>query len=185
MARALKPGAPLAFTYHHNKLEAYLPIAVALLDAGLTCTAALPCPAEMAASIHINGTESSVIDTIFVCRSLTAGKQFISVTQPAALADLVLQDIRQLREGGVRTTAGDIRCIVFGHLIHLAVSQLASPWDRDAPALQRLSAVAAWLEAFGGASAVESCVERKTAGREPALSAAAAEDTTPSRAHHA
>ena len=38
MALALKPGAPLAFTYHHNKLEAYHAIAVAILDAGLTCS---------------------------------------------------------------------------------------------------------------------------------------------------
>ncbi|MBI3952182.1 MAG: hypothetical protein HY314_17170 [Acidobacteria bacterium] len=60
MAKALKPGAPLAFTYHHNTLEAYYPIAVAVLDAGLTCTASIPCPAEMGASIHINGTGSSI-----------------------------------------------------------------------------------------------------------------------------
>ncbi len=39
MARALKPGAPLAFTYHHNKIEAYQAIGVAILDAGLTCSA--------------------------------------------------------------------------------------------------------------------------------------------------
>lgn len=45
MARALKPGAPLAFTYHHNTIKAYLPVAVAILDAGLTCSALLPCPA--------------------------------------------------------------------------------------------------------------------------------------------
>ena len=38
MADALKVGAPLAFTYHHNDLAAYHPIAVAVLDAGLTCT---------------------------------------------------------------------------------------------------------------------------------------------------
>ena len=56
MATALKHGSPLAFTYHHNTLEAYHPIAVALLDAGLTCTASIPCPAEMGASIHINNT---------------------------------------------------------------------------------------------------------------------------------
>ena len=68
----MKPGAPFAFTYHHNEVQAYLPIAVAMLDAGLTCTATLPCPAEMGASIHINGTKSSVIDTVFVCR--TTGK---------------------------------------------------------------------------------------------------------------
>ena len=42
---------------------------VALLDAGLVCTTTLPCPAEMGASIHINGTKSSVVDTIFVCRT--------------------------------------------------------------------------------------------------------------------
>jgi adenine-specific DNA methylase len=69
MAQALKPGRPLAFTYHHNKLEAYYPVAIAILDAGLTCSASLPCPAEMGASIHISGTGSSVVDTVFVCRS--------------------------------------------------------------------------------------------------------------------
>ena len=67
--RALKPGLSLAFTYHHNDLSAYSPVAVAILDAGLACTASLPCPAEMGASIHINGTGSSIIDTVFVCRS--------------------------------------------------------------------------------------------------------------------
>ena len=43
MAEALKPGAPLAFTYHHNKIEAYYAVGVAILDAGLTCSASLPC----------------------------------------------------------------------------------------------------------------------------------------------
>lgn len=69
MTAALKRGRPLAFTYHHNKLEAYFPLAVAILDSGLTCSASLPCPAEMAGSIHINGSASSIVDTIFVCRS--------------------------------------------------------------------------------------------------------------------
>ena len=49
MANALKPGKPLVFTYHHNKLEAYHPVTAAILDAGLTCAASLPCPAEMGA----------------------------------------------------------------------------------------------------------------------------------------
>jgi adenine-specific DNA methylase len=68
MALALKPGAPLAFTYHHNKQEAYLAVGMAILDAGLTCSASLPCPAEMGGSIHIHGTASSIVDTVFVCR---------------------------------------------------------------------------------------------------------------------
>ena len=68
MARALKPGAPLAFTYHHNKLDTYYAVGVAILDAGLTCSASFPCPAEMGGSIHIHGTSSSIVDTVFVCR---------------------------------------------------------------------------------------------------------------------
>ncbi len=32
MALALKPGRPLVFTYHHNRIEAYYPVAVAILD---------------------------------------------------------------------------------------------------------------------------------------------------------
>jgi hypothetical protein len=41
MRQALRPGAPLAFTYHHNTIEAYYPIAAAILDAGLVCTVLL------------------------------------------------------------------------------------------------------------------------------------------------
>ena len=69
MAGGLKPGAPLVFTYHHNKLDAYYAVGVAILDAGLVCSASLPCPAEMGGSIHIHGTTSSIIDTVFVCRA--------------------------------------------------------------------------------------------------------------------
>src|SRR5690606_31046197 len=36
MAGALKPGAPLVFTYHHNDPGAYVPLIIAILDAGLS-----------------------------------------------------------------------------------------------------------------------------------------------------
>ena len=68
MSHGLKAGAPLAFTFHHNRIEPYHAVGVAILDAGLTCLATLPCPAEMGGSIHIHGTGSSIVDTIFVCR---------------------------------------------------------------------------------------------------------------------
>ncbi len=84
MAAALKQGAPLVFTFHHNTIEAYLPVAVAILDAGLTCSASIPCSAEMGASIHINGTGSSVIDTVFVCRSTGSVSRHIIVSRPFA-----------------------------------------------------------------------------------------------------
>ena len=47
MAKALKPGSPLVFTYHHNSLDAYLPIAVAILDSLVPASHALhPFPAR-------------------------------------------------------------------------------------------------------------------------------------------
>ena len=116
MARALKPGAPLAFTFHHNKLEAYYSIGVAILDSGLTCSASLPCPAEMSGSIHIHGTGSSVIDTVFVCRSSGAAKRRHLFKSTEELTRVVSDDLRQLRLAGLKPTAGDIRCITFGHL---------------------------------------------------------------------
>ncbi len=130
MAAALKPGSPLAFTYHHNDLNAYSPVAVAILDAGLTCSASLPCPAEMGASIHINGTSSSIIDTVFVCRSTgTVPKKWLP-DSIQGVADLVAEDLARLREGGVKPTPGDARCVTYGHLIRLAVWHLRKEWDK-------------------------------------------------------
>ena len=131
MADALKLGAPLAFTYHHNDLTAYHPIAVAILDAGLTCTASLPCPAEMGASIHINGTGSSIIDTVFVCRSTGSMSKKWVVDSIKGVAELVEEDLVKLRAGNVQPTAGDMRCIAYGHLIRLAIWNLRHAWDKN------------------------------------------------------
>jgi len=164
MAKALKPGAPLAFTYHHNTLEAYYPIAVSMLDAGLTCSASLPCPAEMGASIHINGTGSSIVDTIFVCRS--TGKvphRWIAETSES-VADIVRADINHLRTGKGIPTRGDIRCIIFGHLIRMAVWKLRGDWDRTMPVKDRLEAVADQIRNSGGLPAVEKYLDPEISG---------------------
>jgi adenine-specific DNA methylase len=148
MAGALKSSAPLVFTYHHNKIEAYHAIAVAILDAGLICTATLPCPAEMGGSIHIHGTGSSIIDTVFVCRACG--------TAPDAdeLIDVVADELSQLRAGGVKPTAGDIRCIVFGHLTRRAIADLVGKWDRGQPTAERLARVAEAVAACGDSQAI-------------------------------
>jgi adenine-specific DNA methylase len=155
MAEALKPGRPMAFTYHHNSLAAYYPVAVAVLDAGLACSASIPCPGEMAASIHISGTGSSIIDTVFVCRSTgTVPRRTIS-GEPRAVADMVRHDLANLGRGGVKPTAGDIRCVGFGHVIRLAIWYLRSAWKRDLPTAERIAAVRLWIEKqLGGISAV-------------------------------
>ncbi len=155
MAKALKPGHPLAFTYHHNTLEAYYPIAVAMLDSGLVCSASLPCPAEMGASIHISGTGSSIVDTVFVCRSTgSVPAQWLAKTA-GALADLVIDDVSKLREAGLKETRGDVRCIIYGHLIRLAVWDLRHGWDKTKPTKEKTGAIAAKIQVFGGLQAVE------------------------------
>ena len=109
MAPALKPGAPLAFTYHNNDLDAYVPVAVAILDAGFACTASLPCPGEMTASVHINGTASSVINTVFVCRSGATAQCSVESVTPQEFLDIVRRDIAAIETSGIETTAGDVR----------------------------------------------------------------------------
>ncbi len=154
MARALKPGAPLAFTYHHNKLIAYQAIAVAILDAGLTCSAALPCPAEMGGSIHIHGTGSSILDTVFVCRATgTTARQGLCET-PDQLAALIAGELQQLRAAGVKPRPGDARCILFGHLTRLAIWTLRPSWDAARPTEDKLADVAEALAAFGDTDAL-------------------------------
>lgn len=138
MARALKPGAPLAFTYHHNRLEAYFAVGVAILDAGLTCSASLPCPAEMGGSIHIHGTTSSIIDTVFVCRDQGQAPRQWLFESTEQLAAIVSNDLAQLEEAGRKPTKGDTRCIIFGHLTRMAVWNLRKKWDSSLPTNEKL-----------------------------------------------
>ncbi|MHB1162564.1 MAG: DUF1156 domain-containing protein, partial [Chloroflexota bacterium] len=154
MATALKPGGPLVFTYHHNAIEAYYPLAAAVLDAGLVCSASIPCPAEMGASIHINGTGSSVVDTVFVCRSTGSVARRTIVSSAEGVADLVRRDLEALSRGGVRASKGDARCLAFGHLIRLAIWNLRAHWDPAAATEEKLEKVATELAGLGGVRAV-------------------------------
>ena len=159
MAHALKPGAPFTFTYHHNTLEAYYPIVVAMLDAGLVCSASLPCPAEMGGSIHINKTGSSIVDTVFVCRSTGKIPRRWLADTPEAIAALVCADLEQLREGAVTPTRGDLRCILFGHVIRMAIWHLRHTWNRHGSIPEKLTAVADCIHQNGGIQAVEQYLE--------------------------
>ncbi len=139
-ARALKPGAPFVFTYHHNKLEAYAPLVVAMLDAGLSCTAVLPAPGEMEASLHINGTGSSVLDSVFVSRVL-AGHKAPETPDKRRFDELLLENLRAVAQGGVQVSLGDARCLFSGHVARLCVGRLRKEWDPDEPLEDRLGRV--------------------------------------------
>ena len=146
VARALKPGAPLAFTFHHNKLAAYRAVGVSILDAGLTCTQAIPCPAEMGGSIHIHGTGSSIVDTVFVCRDLAEHQKAIPFDH---LEALIRGELSQLEAAGMRPTHGDIRCIIYGHLTRLAILMLYPEWDDEAAIPEKLSLFGRVLDGLG------------------------------------
>ena len=149
MARALKPGAPLAFTYHHNKLDAYCAVGVAILDAGLVCSASLPCPAEMGGSIHIHGTNSSIIDTVFVCRSSGATPERWLFDTPERLMKIVGEDLAHLASTGRTPTYGDTRCIVLGHLTRMVVWVLREGWEGSRPTAEKITAVRDRMTAYG------------------------------------
>ena len=135
-AAALKPGAPFVFTYHHNDPFAYLPIIVSLLDSALDCTATLPAAGEMGASLHISGTGSSVLDSVFVCRRATEHRL---PTKTQELIAQLARDATHMRAAGVRVSDGDLRCLVAGHLARVVVNALRPGWDRHAALNERLS----------------------------------------------
>lgn len=148
MAVALKPGAPLLFTYHHNKPEAYQAAALAILDAGLTCSASLPCPAEMGGSIHIHGTASSIVDTVFVCRDSGATPRAWLFADAAGLARLMARELNELRVAGMKPTLGDTRCIAFGHITRMAIWHLRPTWDTSWPTVQKMATIRAAMDSL-------------------------------------
>ena len=129
MAGALKPGAPFAFTFHHNRLEVYIAVGIAILDADLACSASLPCPGEMGGSIHIHGKNSSIIDTVFVCRNRGDVRKGWLFSTAEELESIVADDLEKVRASGHQPTLGDKRCIVFGHLTRMAIWNLRSVWN--------------------------------------------------------
>lgn len=132
-AKALKPGAPFVFTYHHNDALAYAPLIVAILDAGLDCTATLPAAGEMGASLHIAGTSSSVLDSVFVCRDRLRGDQ-----PRRSISESLQCDAAAMAAAGLRVAEGDVRCLMAAHLARQAVNRLRKTWNSSRPIAARL-----------------------------------------------
>lgn len=159
MAKALKPGAPLAFTYHHNKQEAYLAAGMAILDAGLVCSASLPCPAEMGGSIHIHGTGSSIVDTVFVCRDRGTTSRALLFENAHQLAKIMARELSDLCAARMKPTAGDIRCIAYGHITRMAIWNLRKQWNPSHPTHKKLSIIRSAMDAIAVVDEVKACLE--------------------------
>ena len=181
MAHALKPGAPLAFTYHHNRVDAYYAVGAAILDARLVCSASLPCPAEMSGSIHIHGTGSSIIDTVLVCRTTGNTRRQWLFDDMHGLMGIVARDLSQLTRAGRVPTQGDTRCVAFGHLTRMAIWKLRQDWDRSRPMREKLAIFAEAVAALGRVDdLLRLLVERKVAeANPPAYSEAMASNGEP------
>jgi len=120
-------------------------LTVGLLDAGLTCTAVLPAPGEMAASLHIAGTKSSILDSVFVCRDQAFVSQHADQLpiQEESVDRLVERDAAAMAEADYRCTRGDLLCLRAGHIAAAVVRQLGPSWDAAAPLPERTERVEA------------------------------------------
>ena len=136
----MKPGRPFVFTFHDNDLDAYGAVTVALLDAGLVPMRTIGCPSEMRGSIHINGSGSSRVDTVFVLRKPPA-----ALPKRRELADLVDDQVAHLERAGVHVSEGDIRCLTYGVLAEAAIRSLRDTWDTKLPGHERLERACAEL----------------------------------------
>jgi adenine-specific DNA methylase len=165
MAGALKPGAPLVFTYHHNQQDAYIAIGMAILDAGLTCSASLPCPAEMGGSIHIHGTGSSIVDTVFVCRDRGTTPRSWLFADAAGLVRIMSDDLESLRAAGMKPTTGDIRCVALGHITRMAAWRLKATWNSTRTTAEKFAAI---RQAMNGIATVDE-VQKRLEGAEAPL----------------
>jgi hypothetical protein len=93
-----------------------------------------------------SNTTSSIIDTVFVCRATGTVSRRSLVRTPEEIAELVDADLAQLRQGGVRVTRGDARCVAYGHVIRMAVWRLAEVWDRSVSWEEKLHRIQAAVE---------------------------------------
>lgn len=123
--RALKPGAPFCFTYHHNDLDAYAPLVVACLNAGLVPTAIYACPSEMRSSTHIHQRNAATVDTLFVLRKLTGT---LTETPSMIGAAGVRRHLAALRRVGLKPTDADRECLRNGQLTVHAMLELGTGW---------------------------------------------------------
>jgi hypothetical protein len=95
----------------------------------------------MGASIHINGTGSSVIDTVFVCRSSGTIRARDFEMAPKALERLLRKDVAKLEQAGHTASPGDATCMLLGHLTRLAVWQLRPTWQASGEIEEKLKQV--------------------------------------------
>jgi hypothetical protein len=123
----------------------------------------------MGGSIHIHGTGSSIIDTVFVCRVNGEANRRHIFSGIEELTRIVRDELGQLRLAGVKPSVGDIRCITFGHLTRMAIWTLRRSWNASASTSDKLARFAGALEALGPYQSVIDTLASPAEGRNTSL----------------
>ena len=149
--KALKPDGPFCFTYHHNDLDAYAPLVVACLNAGLVPTAVFACPSEMRSSTHIHQRNAASVDTLFVLRKppLAAGHSEPKDEGMAA----VKRHLAALRRVGFKPTDADYECLRSGQLAVATMAALGPNWTAGGDTAGLLDLATATLRKLAGVPA--------------------------------
>jgi hypothetical protein len=100
----------------------------------------------MGASIHINGTKSSVVDTIFVCRTTGTIRASRFDTSSDTIEQLLRTDLENLQLAGLAPRAGESCCLLFGHLTRLATWRLRPNWHSHIATAEKLGQIRTTLQ---------------------------------------
>jgi putative DNA methylase len=124
-ARVLKPDGLLAFTFQHAREEAWLAVASAIEQAGLTVVATHPVKAEMAVAVPKQQAKEPInLDLIIVCRQAAVRNgAALSVT---AIAEEAQAIVSRYNRTGRKLSRGDVRVILMGGFLkaHSAAWQI-------------------------------------------------------------
>jgi len=102
----------------------------------------------MGASIHINGTGSSIVDTVFVCRDRGTTPRSWLFEDEEGLAEVLSKDLAELRNAGMKPSRGDIRCTAFGHITRMAIWKLRPSWDAARPTEKKLETLKKMMDSL-------------------------------------
>jgi hypothetical protein len=66
------------------------------------------------------------------------------------ISELVKNDMVSLRMAGLKPTQGDIKCVIYGHLLRLAIWGLRSCWDSNLLVSEKLAIVRSKIDETSG-----------------------------------
>lgn len=118
--RVLKDEGLLVFTYHHSRIEGWISVFNAIVNAGFSVSQVFPVKAEMSVSVAINAAKEPInYDLVFVCRKTPELEQ-LRLTPD--IQKNYYDGIRMLEKQNLKLSDGDKKIYKYG----LAIKALSS-----------------------------------------------------------